>query len=200
MRCHYPRRRWFVTLQTVVVAAMLIGLPRLSVASQTEGFHLDRVRTDSQTIAASIREGSLRSTTFRHLVERVDATDGLVYVEEGKCRYGVQACLLLAMAVAGPHRVLKILVSHQKTGEDLIESIGHELQHALEALSEPGIRNGPDMYFFFQRVGRPVGDTLETDAAIRVGLDIHAELGASRSVGSSKNWRLFKRALNGTRD
>jgi hypothetical protein len=130
--------------------------------------------------------------TFRRLVERIDATDGLVYVDQGRCGHGVRACLLLAMVVAGPHRVLQILVDAQRTGDALMVSIGHELQHAVEALDEPGIKDGRDMYFFFLRYAPQAGDTFETAAAVRADFDIRAELDASRRSESAKVRRLDK--------
>src|SRR5262245_19741675 len=92
----------FTTIQALALAATLIGPPCRGAALDVEDSHLPRVRSRSPSIAAIIREGSARSMTFRRLVERVDATDGLVYVDQGRCGHGVRACLLLAMVVAGP--------------------------------------------------------------------------------------------------
>ena len=44
------------------------------------------------------------TVTFRRLNEMIDATDGVVYVEQGKCEPGVQACLLMTVMVSGPKR------------------------------------------------------------------------------------------------
>src|ERR1700704_912154 len=71
---------------------------------------LVRVRSNDPAIAAIMREAADRSSVFRRLVQTIDATDGLVYVDEGRCGHGVSACLTLSVQVAGPHRLLRILL------------------------------------------------------------------------------------------
>lgn len=121
-------------------------------------------------------------------------TDSSTLIKED-VGHGVRSCLLLAMVVAGPYRILQILVDDQKAGDALMVSIGHELQHAVEVLDEPGIKNGPDMYFFFRRYAPQGSDRFETPAAIGAGFDIRAELDASRRSGLAKDRRLDKWAL-----
>jgi hypothetical protein len=136
-----------------------------------------RVRSEDRRIAAAIAEGIDTSTTFRRLVESIDATDGVVYVQEGKCGRGVRACLLLFVGVAGPYRFLRILINPRKApGCELIPSIGHELQHALEVLGNPKIKSTLDMFAFFDQKG-PTGwrDTFETDEALRAGMLVDRE-------------------------
>lgn len=53
---------------------------------------LARVRSEDSQIAAVIWRASERSTTLRRLIATIDRTDGLVYVENGKCGHGVRAC------------------------------------------------------------------------------------------------------------
>jgi hypothetical protein len=55
-------------------------------------------------------------------------------------------------------------------------SMGHELQHAVEALSESGITDGPRLYSFFQRFAPTEGDRFETTEAIHVGDAVRNEL------------------------
>jgi hypothetical protein len=58
-----------------------------------------------------------------------------------------------------------------------VSSIGHELQHALEVLSNLTIRNERDMYAFFDRKA-PAGwrDAFETDEALAVGILVEKEM------------------------
>jgi hypothetical protein len=110
---------------------------------------LPRVRPDNALIATTIARATGQSVTFRALIDAIDATDGLVYVEEGRCRRGVRACLSLSLVIAGPHRVLRILVDPRKSpGCELAMSIGHELQHALEVLSNVHVRSSSQMFHF----------------------------------------------------
>jgi len=52
-----------------------------------------RVRSTSARLHALIRKGSELSPTFEGLLASIEATDGIVYVDEGKCPHSVSACL-----------------------------------------------------------------------------------------------------------
>jgi hypothetical protein len=133
-------------------------------------------------IAALIQRGRDQSVTFRRLVATIDGTDGMVFVEEGKCGHGVKACLAMSVKVAGPHRLLRVVVSTREDERDVIASIGHELWHAIEVLSRPAIRSDAALLrFFHQQQGLPTeSGRFETQAAVHAGLDVRAELGAAK--------------------
>ena len=170
-----------------VVAAVLGGTSRAAatessaaVASQESLTAPDpRVRSASPRVVAVIIEAAAQSKTFRGLVDQISSTDGIVYVEEGQCGHGVQACLLNTITMAGPNRVLRIVVDPRKVDRELMGSIGHELQHAVEVLSNRTIRSGSEMtllYFNIVGLGR---NRFETYAAIKAGNAVLTELRAS---------------------
>jgi hypothetical protein len=135
-----------------------------------------RVRSQGPLIASAIAEGMGRSETFRRLVQAIETTDGVVYVIEGKCGNGVRGCLALSVSIAGPDRILRIIVEPRKAmGCELVALIGHELQHAIEVLSNPRIRSDGEIYAFFDRVGRSGIETFETDEARLAGMDVERE-------------------------
>ena len=136
------------------------------------------VRTTSPALATLIRQATERSTTFRGLMDTIDASDGIVHVNEGKCRPGVRACLLLTMTVAGPYRVLFILVrvDTRRADWDYMGSIGHELRHAIEVLSDPKVTSNHAMVRFFRNEGLTRGANFETKAAIDAGWAVRDEV------------------------
>jgi hypothetical protein len=139
-----------------------------------------RVRANGDTlIAALLLEAPGRSATFSRLVEAIDASDGIVYIERGTCLHGVKACLAMTVVVSGSNRILRVVVDTGRSHEALLASIGHELQHALEALSDPHVTNNNKIYYFFDRIGATGSGRFETHAAIQVGLDVEAELRAN---------------------
>jgi hypothetical protein len=140
---------------------------------------IPRVRSDDRAIAELIRSGITRSKTFAQLAATIDRTDGLVYVEEGHCGHSVHACLVLSVTVAGPYRILHIRIDPIGPKTDIICSIGHELQHAVEVLREPSIRSNSGIFSFFQQEGPTASERFETPAAVHAGLDVCREL-ASR--------------------
>jgi hypothetical protein len=169
LKCYAPHVGW-----VVFVAAMALGGRPARAADDTSP--LARVRSHSLRVSALIREGVARSTTLRHLVETIDATDGLVYVEEGRCGHGVRACLSMNVTLAGPHRMLFILVEAHAPDGDLIGSIGHELKHAVEVLEARQVRSQSAMYFFYTQKGWTNESSFETQAAIDAGNAVRAEV------------------------
>ena len=55
------------------------------------------------------RQGDERSATFRALIDAINASDGIVYVEAGECGHDVTACLV-GVTSAGAYRMLWIKV------------------------------------------------------------------------------------------
>jgi hypothetical protein len=89
-------------IQVALTLAMSVAI--VEAIAVVEAQTLPRVRSESPLIAKAITEGFERSPTFRRLVETIDSSDGLVYVEEGSCRFGVRACFALLVRIAGPCR------------------------------------------------------------------------------------------------
>jgi hypothetical protein len=171
-------------LQTLTIAA-IIGAAASSATGQDDAAP-PHVRSGNPVIVAEVRDATVRSATFRYLIETIDATDGLVYIEEGKCGHSVRACLLMSVTSAGPFRVLRVLLSNTKADCGLMASIGHELQHASEALSSRRVRSSPAIHSFFEHGGLSVNGTFETRAATKTGLDVGAQCEqAERSIRSA---------------
>ena len=122
-----------------------------------------------------------RSPTFRRIVDAIQASDGIVYVQRDRCRHHVQSCLMLWMGFAGPNRVLRVNVAGRKTDIEMMSSIGHELRHVLEVLDEPGVRTSAGMYDLYKRNHAWRGETFETRAAIDAGDAVYKELKRSLS-------------------
>ena len=135
-----------------------------------------RVRGVGARVATVLIEASEQSKTFRGLIEQISATDGIVYIVEGKCGHGVRACLTFTITSAGPNRVLRILIDRSKTDREAMRSIGHELQHAVEVLSNPTVRSLGQMYQLYDRICNQCGDRFETNAAILAGDAVRDEL------------------------
>ena len=172
----------------VAMTAALMSSDRVDASDQQESTNLAeavdptsaRVRTDDPVLATLIRDATDRSTTFRRLVEAITATDGVVYVVRGECPRPLRACLAFSMAVAGPNRILRVIVDDRKVGSEAIVSIAHELQHALEVLSYRSVRTSGEMFGVFQRIGTWQGHSFETLAAIKVGEAVRSELRDAR--------------------
>jgi hypothetical protein len=171
------RRALVVRIQVLGMhAALMTALSAVAVPPVAAQETSSRVRSHSVRVLDAIERGTKSSPTFRRLIETIDATDGLVFVNEGLCTNGVRACLLLSVTVVGPSRVLYILVNLRKArGCEMNEMIGHELQHAIEVLSNPRVRTDRQIYNFFDVVGRTSAGRFETKAALKTGIAIARE-------------------------
>jgi hypothetical protein len=171
--------RW--TLSTAILCvASLGGIPRIAASglASTDGMPRARVRSEDRVVAGLIADARERSETFRRLLMAIESTNGIVYVEPGRCGHGARACLKMWMEASGGNRYLRVLVDRQRSDSnlDLIGSIGHELQHAIEALSEAAVVNGTMLYSFFRRYAPTDNNRFETTEAINMGNAIRDEL------------------------
>ena len=163
-----------VVWSMAVASALVVHGPA---SADQDAARIARVRSVVPAINAAITRGNERSPTFRHLIETIGNSDGIVYVQEGYCGISIRSCLQHWVGVAGPNRFLRIRVSTRKApGCELVASIGHELQHAIEVLSNPNIRDRFGMFRLFDLNGRTSYGTHETDAALQVGMAIEREV------------------------
>ena len=167
---------WFLGLIVGVSLALCAG-PALGQTMEAPR----HVRALDPVLTQVLDEGIARSVTFRRLVQRIDESDGIVYVESGPCSIGAaMACLLLAVREAGHTRYLSIHVPPRHHRRDTsIALIGHELQHASEVLTARWVRNSANAYALFFRIGAAESiRSFETAEAQRIGALIAQELAA----------------------
>lgn len=149
-----------------------IGSPSEASAEETSSW----VRSESPIVRSAIALARERSATFRQLMESIDATDGLIYIVEGQCPRGVGACLHLSVGIAGPRRLLRIIVNPRwSPGCGMVQSIAHELQHAWEALADRNVRTSTGLYRLFERIGPTGSGTFETRDALKMGAIVARE-------------------------
>lgn len=160
--------------------SILLVLASTAMAAQQEPpAAVPRVRSANPAIAALITTGMTNSRTFRSIIERINASDGVVYVEEGDCRNAVRGCLR-AVAKSAANRIVLVHIRLAKSDCDVVATIGHELQHALEILNDPAVTDSAAMYRFYTREARRrLGGGFETAAAVKAEQAVHAEMRSS---------------------
>ena len=173
-------------LMVGVMMAGLAGAGRPVAAQSMDAPSVPRVRSGNVSIAALISRATEQSKTFRGLMETINASDGIVYVIEGKCGHGVRACLV-TVSKEGPTRFLWVRVDTHKADVDLMASMGHELRHTIEVLSEPRVTSGAAMYLFYSGVGsQDVDRAFETTAAVDAGNLVRTEVRSYRARAKAK--------------
>jgi hypothetical protein len=64
--------------------------------------------------------------------------------------------------LAGPNRMLRIRIPSGKKDLDTAASLAHELQHAVEILSDKRVRTTSDLFALYQRVALDPPSTSST--------------------------------------
>jgi hypothetical protein len=153
-----------------------------------------RVRSDDQYLIALIRRGYERSVAFRELVDRIQQSNVIVFVQPGLCAGGrIRSCLV---GVAGsPHdRHIRIRLDPQHTIENgLIAAVAHELTHAVEVADRPDVVDSASLLALYRgiatgRCGQGLSEECETTRALTIERTVYLELqhGASRPAVSKK--------------
>jgi hypothetical protein len=142
-----------------------------------------RVRSTDAAILNLLWEGRERSATFRALVDAIDRSNGIVYVEFGFCAFGhLDGCLLPFMTFTHGDRYVRIIVTPEQSRvshDQLLALIGHELSHAVEVLEHPEVVDLTTMEAMYRKIGSPIGGGqrgYETSTARAAGATILSEL------------------------
>jgi hypothetical protein len=158
-----------------LVVAVAVGLQTASLAAAP---HL---RPDL-ALRPLVAQAADRSPSIRDLIDRIEASDVIVYV---RMRPFAQSDLngrvaLLATMPAG-QRFLVIELACGRPDVVTMATLGHELYHAVEIASEPSIVDARGLIAFYTRAGEKTGDiqgniTFETRGAERAGIQVRREL------------------------
>ena len=131
-----------------------------------------------------IDAGLRRSQTFATLTASIEAHRAIVYVESRDASRANFKGAVPTSVVRTPDgtRYLRVWVLRGRAPDDMIATIGHELQHVVELLEidDGDVASGfpvTTTVAFDPRTGRR---TYETDAAIQVGVAVRRELRAGR--------------------
>jgi len=137
------------------------------------------VRSEDARLSKVIRQGLDQSPTLRELVNRIDSLSGLVYVVWSRCGtrlWEPDACLDHRIGGGGGFRFLRVNIYPGASGERLLALIAHELQHALEVLSDDNVTSQEDVVKLYERIGtKGAAGNFESTAAQRVQGAVYRE-------------------------
>ena len=161
-----PKRQRF-SCTVVLITVILSGASR--VTAQT----IAHVRTASPSLRGLIDDGLARSETLRALVDRLDASDVVVYISCSAIRsdtaleFGGRLQFVL---YAGGVRYAQAQLNCGLLRDRQIALLGHELRHAVEIAETPEIVDAPSFGRYLSSHGFEVSEdlrhrTYETDAA-----------------------------------
>jgi hypothetical protein len=158
---------------------ILTVLGNLRVATAQDADARPHVRSEDRQLSKAIQQGLEWSPTFRDLVNRLDRSSGIVHVVFSRCGtrlWEPAACLDHRIVVSGSVRYLRVNIYPGESGAKLLALIAHELQHALEVLSNHTIATAEDVEKLFEAIGtKGRSGSFETEAALRVQDAVYRE-------------------------
>lgn len=137
-----------------------------------------RVRTVDSRVRSTLFNGVVRSRTFASLVDAIDRSDLIVYIElQHELPRALEGRLVLA-SKAGGQRYVRIQLHARLAQDQMIAVLGHELQHAVEIAGAPEIRDEGSLRRYYQRAGAGMSDSAgyDTQAARDAGDMVKREL------------------------
>jgi hypothetical protein len=147
------------------------------------------IRSTEPELLDAVADGALTSPTLHQLVERLEASDVVVYLTfDPSPSPHTSGHLSLISAVPG-RRYLRVSIDRHRTGCQRIAILGHELHHAVEIAESPSVTDDATLMALYQRIGfKSAGAHLEcfdSVGALLAGRIVEKELqAAARAAGS----------------
>ena len=158
-------------------------------AAPDELWRQARIRPQDPRLADLIRTGADRSATFRAIVNRLEAGNLIVYVSLSPNMKAALAGKLTWMTKSGAYRYVKATINTEQTSDQMIATLAHELQHALEVHDDDSVVDQRSLMGLYKRIGRPSSSGpiagFETVAAPETGFRVRRELVASAAAAAA---------------
>ncbi len=161
-----------------LLAVVIFSL--VSTSALAEDWRQARIRPQDARLATLLRDGAARSATFRALIDRIEASNVFVYVALSPTMRANLAGKLTWMTRAGEFRYLRATISTEQNTDQMIATLAHELQHAIEVIDDVRVSDQRTLQELYKRIGRPSDSGLaaafETEAAQQTGFRVRREL------------------------
>jgi hypothetical protein len=154
-------------------------------AHETSNPAFRHLRPQGSNLEQLLREGSERSATFRRLVEALERSSVIVYIELGTGLPSTVGGKLRIFGNSPSHRFLRITLNPQSARPVLVTLLGHELQHALEIARSSEIQDESSFRAFYARFGLSTRspDSFDSLEAREVEQRVRAELSLTSRDG-----------------
>ena len=128
-----------------------------------------------------------RSSTCRRLIDTIEDSTTIGYMNTGWCRGSTPSSCLHFMGTGASYRFLRITLDPALRGDTVIEMLAHELQHAVEIVRAPDVNDMDTLRALYRAIGYRRGsfvtrDEWETDDAQRVADFVGSELKQGRKA------------------
>jgi hypothetical protein len=187
-RSVFPRQEEETLSPLVVFTALaLIATDAASIA--TAAHHVRALNPGAQRV---IDDGVTYSPSVRALIERLEGSDVIVYVQEARAPIGSMHGSLTFVSNTGMARYLLIRLFGRSRMQQ-VSILGHELQHAVEIAERPDIVDEVSLMRAYARFGTVIrsnaaGGThlADTAAAVAMARRVWREVARPRGVSGRR--------------
>ena len=136
------------------LAALLVATSPLSAQpSRAEDSSVLHVRPTGERAAYTVARGLEKSPTLRGLVDRLQRSDVVVYVAIAPPLGEGTAGGLQFIGASTVFRYLRIVLSLELTTPQMMTTLGHELQHAVEVADVSWVRDRRSFVRYYRQTG-----------------------------------------------
>jgi hypothetical protein len=143
-----------------------------------------RVRAQDGRIAKFINDGVKRSPTLRALVDRIEASNVIVYVGAKPLMKTYLSGTLSFVTTAGSFRYVRAAINADLLPDQMIATLAHEFQHVVEVIDAPSVVDDDSLVKLYRRIGVASSERQqtkwETTAAQAMGAQVRRELMGAR--------------------
>lgn len=163
-----------------MILGVIVGVSG-GVDAHDEARRFSRVRGVGPEMHRLIHEADAHSGTFRRLVDEIQQSNGIVFVQFGLCAKGRFRSCVVHVEGDPRERSVRIVVNTRTTQLRLMATIAHELHHAAELLRDPAITDAAGALALYRRIGKRecrsgLSDACESDAALETEARVLDEL------------------------
>jgi hypothetical protein len=147
------------------------------------------IRSAEPELLGAVTDGAHASPTLHQLVERLEASDVIVYLTFDRSPAPHTSGHLSLISTVPGRRYLRVSIDRRYTACQRIAILGHELHHAVEIAESPSVTDDTTLVALYLRIGfRSAGahlDCFDSVGAILAGRIVEKELqAAARAAGS----------------
>lgn len=168
----------------LLLALALTCVPLASPAMPRDA--MARIRPQSDRVEKWFDTATRTSPTVRALVDRIERSHVIVYLEiRHDLPPDVAACLSW-MAATERGRIVRASLRPDLRMVDAVAMIAHELQHVVEVIEHPEVRSNEALLDLYRRIGHSTAQTgkqWDTLAAIAAGTEARLEASGGRRPG-----------------
>ncbi len=164
------------TIRMLVCTAILVVVSRPSNAD-----NLQRIRTTSTYLQATLAAATEKSPTLRSIIDRIDASNVIVYVTCDRFESVMLNGKTLWADANHEARYLRVKIDCMLSQGSVLPILGHELQHVAEVADAADVVNAGSFAKLFRTIGystcdRGTTEQFETVGAITAGERVRQEV------------------------